>query len=79
MVTRLEDDLADAVDEMVAAGAFSSRSEAVRAGLRLLLDQRRRQEIGEAIVEGYRRHPLTPEELAAAERRGIDMINEEPW
>ena len=42
-------------------------------------DQHRRQLIGEAIVEGYRRVPETDEELQWAEQNARWMISEEPW
>ena len=66
LVTRIDDDLAREVDALVSEGVVESRSDAVRQGLRELVDRHRRRRIGEAIVEGYRRQPQTEEEIGAA-------------
>ena len=66
LVTRVSGDLLAAVDELVEEGTVSSRSDAVRQGL-------------EAIVEGYRRRPQSPEELAWADEATVKMIADEPW
>src|SRR3989441_12398088 len=51
-----ESDLAE-LDAAVARGRFSSRSEALRAGLQRVLDEERQQEIDDAYAAGYRKHP----------------------
>lgn len=79
IVTRLPKELADQLDELVAEGVFASRSDAVRQGLEALVDRERRRRIGEAIVEGYERIPLTDEELRWADEATIAMIEAEPW
>lgn len=79
LVTRVEDDLATAVDELVAAGVVASRSEAVRLGLERLVDRYRRERIGARIVEGYRSMPQTDAELGWADESSVQMIAEEPW
>jgi hypothetical protein len=43
------------------------------------VDRHRRRRIGEAIVEGYRRHPQTEEEIGWADEATVRMIAEEPW
>ena len=78
-VTRLEDALSERVDTLVTAGVLASRSEAVRLGLERLVDELEREEVGRQIVEGYRRIPLTEEELEWAEESLEEMISEEPW
>jgi Arc/MetJ-type ribon-helix-helix transcriptional regulator len=78
-VTRVDDDLASKVDELVTEGVVASRSDAVRQGLHALVDLHRRRRIGEEIVEGYRRQPQTEEELAWADDLARRMIEEEPW
>ena len=78
-VTRLEDALSERVDTLVTAGVLASRSEAVRLGLERLVDELEREEVGRQIVEGYRRIPLTEEELGWAEESLEEMISEEPW
>ncbi len=79
LVTRVSGELLAAVDELVEEGTVSSRSEAVRLGLEGLVEKQRRARIGQMIVDGYRRKPQTPEELAWADEATVRMIAEEPW
>ena len=79
LVTRVSDELAEGVDELVAAGLASSRSDAVRSALERWIDSERRRRIGEAVVAGYKRIPQTEEELAWADDAAAAMIAEEPW
>jgi Arc/MetJ-type ribon-helix-helix transcriptional regulator len=79
LVTRVSDDLAAALDQLVADGVVASRSEAVRLGLEALIDRHRRRAIGEAIVAGYRRKPQTSDELGWADEATARMIADEPW
>ena len=79
LVTRLDDTLAAEVDELVAAGIVASRSEAVRLGLILLVEDHRRRRIGAAIVQGYLEAPQTDHEMGWADEATIKMIAEEPW
>ncbi len=79
IVTRVGQDLAEEVDELVADGVVQSRSDAVRIGLEWLVERHRRERIGFAIVESYRRHPQTEEELAGIEEATRALIEEEPW
>lgn len=79
LVTRVSDELAAGVDELVASGLAASRSDAVRGALERWIESERRRRVGEAIVEGYRRIPQTEEELAWADDAAVAMIAEEPW
>ncbi|MGQ0826234.1 MAG: ribbon-helix-helix domain-containing protein [Actinomycetota bacterium] len=79
LVTRVEDDLAAAVDELVAAGVVASRSEAVRLALERLVDRYRRGEIGAQIRAGYRALPQSEAEIAWVDEASARMIAEEPW
>jgi Arc/MetJ-type ribon-helix-helix transcriptional regulator len=79
LVTRLDDKLVAAVDELVASGVVGNRSGAVRLGLERLVEEHRRQRIGDEIVAGYTLHPETDEELAQAEQATRALIEEEPW
>ena len=79
LVTRVDDDLAAAVDGLVAAGVVASRSEAVRLGLERLVDRFRRDEIGARIANGYLAHPQTEAEVGWADASSLRMIAEEPW
>jgi Arc/MetJ-type ribon-helix-helix transcriptional regulator len=79
MVARLDDDLAAAVDTMVANGSVASRSEAIRIGLERLVDDDRRRRIGEVIVAGYAAIPQTELDAGWADESTIRMIADEPW
>lgn len=79
VVSRLPDELLQAIDALVEEGVVTNRSEAVRLGLERLVDGHRRAEIGRAIVTGYRRVPQTEDEVAGADEATRRMIAEEPW
>ena len=79
LVTRVDASMAAAMDALVESGRYESRSEIVRTAVTSLIDADRRRKIGEAIIEGYERVPLTDEELAEAEATSIAMIEAEPW
>jgi len=79
IVTRVDDDLAEAVDELVQASIVESRSDAVRIGLQRLVDEHRRAAFGRSIVAAYEKEPQTQAELAGIERATREMIAEEPW
>lgn len=79
IVTRIDAQLESQIDELVAAGVVGSRSDAVRSGLRSLIDQHRRRTIGEAIVQGYLQHPQTEDDVGWADADTIAMIEAEPW
>ncbi|MBN2114087.1 MAG: ribbon-helix-helix protein, CopG family [Acidimicrobiia bacterium] len=79
LVTRVGDDLAAQVDQLVADGVVESRSEAVRLGLEMLVDRHRRAGIAAAIVAGYAAQPQTEEEMGWADEATRRMIAEEPW
>lgn len=59
LVARIHDERAAAVDDLVAAGAFTCRSEAVRRDLEHLVERHRRSQIGACIADGYRPTPPT--------------------
>jgi len=79
LVTRVPEAVAEAIDELVETGVFSSRSEAVRAGLEVVIDRRRRLAVGQAIADGYRRVPQSADDLAWPDSASVAMIGEEPW
>lgn len=79
LVTRVDADLAAAVDELVASGAVTSRSEAVRVALEQLVDRHRRRSLGEQIVSGYAAMPQTDTEVGWADEASERMIADEPW
>jgi Arc/MetJ-type ribon-helix-helix transcriptional regulator len=79
LVTRVDEDLASLVDELIAEGVVDSRSDAVRRGLRVLIDQHQRRRTAEAIIRGYERHPQTANEIGWADKATVGMITDEPW
>lgn len=79
LVARIDDELASLVDELVAQGVVESRSDAVRRGLRALVEQHRRRRTADAIIRGYEDRPQTQEEVGWADEASIRMIAEEPW
>lgn len=79
LVTRVDDDVAAAVDELVAAGVVASRSEAVRVGLGHLIDGHKRAQTGARIAEGYRCRPQAAAEVGWADESSVRMISQEPW
>lgn len=79
LVTRVPDEIASAIDDLVEAGVFASRSDAVRAGLETVIERERRAAVGRAIVEGYRQTPQDDDDLARPDAATAAMIAEEPW
>ncbi|MFI5038839.1 MAG: ribbon-helix-helix domain-containing protein [Solirubrobacterales bacterium] len=79
LVTRVDDQLAGEVDQLVADGVVRSRSEAVRLGLERLTDAYRRQQIGAQIVDAYGLAPQTEQELSGIDEATRALIDEEPW
>ena len=75
----MNDELAGALDELVASGRFGTRAEAVRRAIEQLGDEERRRELGRRIVQGYADIPQTVAEEAAATEAAIRSIEEEPW
>lgn len=79
LVVRVADDVAAAIDELVAEGIATSRSDAVRTALLTLIEENRRRRTGEAIVAGYRQTPQDEDDLAWSDDATRRMIADEPW
>ena len=79
LVTRIDTSMAAAMDALIDSGRFESRSEIVRSAVEAVIDADRRRKIGEQIIEGYERIPLTEEELAEVRAISIATIEAEPW
>ena len=79
LVARIDDDIVEQLDALVAAGEVASRSEAVRRSLVTLIDTHRRRRVASAIVEGYRLCPQSEDEVGWADAATAAMIAEEPW
>ncbi len=79
LVTRVSEDLLAQVDGLVTEGVVESRSEAVRLGLRGIVDAHRRRRIGDSIVAGYRAQPQRAGEVGWVDEATIAMIADESW
>jgi len=79
LVTRVDENLASLVDELIAEGVVESRSDAVRRGLRALVEEHQRRRIADAIVRGYREHPQTDNEVGWSDEATTRMITDEAW
>jgi Arc/MetJ-type ribon-helix-helix transcriptional regulator len=79
LVTRVDDRLLADVDALVSDGVAATRSDAVRLGLETLVERHRRVQVGQAIVDGYRRTPQGGDELAGLDEATRALIEEEPW
>lgn len=79
LVARMDEELLAEVDRLVADGVVRSRSDAVRVGLRSLVDRHMRRSIGDAIVDSYRRRPQCDADVGWADEATAAMIAEEPW
>jgi Arc/MetJ-type ribon-helix-helix transcriptional regulator len=79
LVARVSDELLARVDDLVAEGVITSRSDAVRLGLHRLVDEHLRSQIADAIVAGYRAHPQVVGEIGWPDAATVAMIADEPW
>lgn len=79
LVTRIDDHLLAEVDALIERGELPTRSEAVRAGLRNLIDSATRRREGEEIAQAYRAKPQTDDEGGWSDAASLDMIAAEPW
>jgi Arc/MetJ-type ribon-helix-helix transcriptional regulator len=79
VVVRLDAALTEAVDDLVRAGFTASRSSAVREGLELLIERRRRAAVADRIVDGYTRIPQEDEQVGWPDAATRAMIADEPW
>lgn len=79
LVARVDDSLVEAIDDLAEASVVTSRSEAMRISLQAFVEEHRRRQIGERIVEAYRRMPQSEDELAGIDASTKALIDEEPW
>lgn len=79
LVTRIDDDLAERLDRLVAEGVVESRSDAVRQGLHALIEQIRRRRTADEIIAGYTRLPQTDQEVGWSDAATARMVADEPW
>ena len=79
IAVKLPDELVGELDRLIDAGWFESRSHAVRSGLEAAVAAQRGRELDQRYRAAFDRQPETPEEIAEAQRLGVEAISEEPW
>lgn len=57
----------------------TSRSAVIRQALRTYFQARRQRALVTQYVEGYRKYPEAPEELAGFEQAQLDAFTEQEW
>lgn len=77
--TRFSDDELRLLDELVADGVGTSRSDVVRRAVVELADATRRAQVGAAIADSYREHPQGAEDDALAMASAMALTEAEPW
>jgi Arc/MetJ-type ribon-helix-helix transcriptional regulator len=78
LAIRLSDETLEALDRLVRAGAYPTRTEAVRAAVEILVSDSERREIEAAIIAGYDESPDAPED-AWLESATKALVSAEPW
>ncbi|HWH34903.1 MAG TPA: ribbon-helix-helix domain-containing protein [Acidimicrobiales bacterium] len=79
IAVKLDDEAVAKLDQLVAEGAYASRSQAVRRAVDTLVRSEERWRIDQGFAEGFARQPETDGEMAEATRLAIESIHEEPW
>jgi len=79
IAVKLPDRLVGELDRLVEAGAFDSRSQAVRSGLEAMVAARRREDLDRRYRDAVARVPERDAELSDAHRLAVDAIHDEPW
>lgn len=77
-MVQLTETLVGLLDERAAREGVS-RSQVVRDAVEAYLREDAEAAALRAVVEGYRRQPVTDEELAAAAANARAVVDEEPW
>ncbi|MGH8933583.1 MAG: ribbon-helix-helix domain-containing protein [Egibacteraceae bacterium] len=78
---RIADELADAIDKLIAQGRYQTRVEVLRTALASFVQTECRRAVDEAIVDGYRRMPESDDELAPAYAAAARLATDPdlPW
>ena len=76
LAVRLPEETINGLDRLVAEGRYVTRSAGIKDALDKLLAAFERQRIDQAMIDGYRRFPMTKDELAWAGVHGSRMFGE---
>lgn len=79
VAVKLPPEMVAAVDGLVRAGRFDSRSHAIRAGIDLVVRGARADLIDDSFRRGFQACPESTGELADARRLATEAIEAEPW
>lgn len=79
VAVRMEHELLEQLDWLVAHASYENRAEAIRAAIAQMADRARQAEIDRQIVEAYTRIPQTDEETAWASSGGFPGLPDEDW
>ena len=80
VAVRMESELLERLDWLVARCSFENRAEAIRAAIEKLAKQEREHEIDEQIIEAYTRMPQTGDELPVTRSFAAwDALDDEDW
>jgi Arc/MetJ-type ribon-helix-helix transcriptional regulator len=79
IAVKLPPELLEAVDRLVDADRFASRSEIVRAGLQRIIADERAHAIDNAFARGVALHPDSDDDIRRATALATESINDEPW
>jgi Arc/MetJ-type ribon-helix-helix transcriptional regulator len=79
VAVRMEPELLERLDWLVARCSFENRAEAIRSAIEKLAKQEREREIDEQIVEAYTRMPQTEEELEWSRHNDWSSLPDEDW
>lgn len=75
----IDEALVAQIDQLIADGKASSRSDLIQSALERLIVEHQRRELGEQIAQAYRRQPQPEREEIDLMTATRDLIEEEPW
>lgn len=78
IAVRLSDELLAELDRTIPT-RFASRAEAVRAGLEYVLGSESLADRERRHIEGWKKHPATPDSVRQMQSDALALIAEEPW
>ena len=65
--------------ERIRKSTGETRSAFIRRAIELALEEREQRALIARYQEGYKKHPETAAEIAAAEAAAVELLSGEPW